>query len=308
MSLIGFGYEVCAVATTGEDAIKKVEESIPDLILMDIKLAGEMDGIATAKEIRSRFDIPVIYLTAHASKEYLNRAKNTEPFGYLIKPIVHKELQTNIEMALYKHSVEKQLKEKNVQLKMIMHSTIDSMAQMVEIRNPFIGKYHANVSVLSKAIAEEMGLLGDQIEGVCLAAKVHDIGMIRVPFEFFSKPSDLNESEHKIYESHSTAGYDLLKDIAFDWPIAEAVLQCHEKMDGSGYPSGLKEEDIILEARIISVASTFDCYVHGRPNMPPISKDDALEKLTQRKGIHFDSDVVDACIKVIKEKGFEFEQ
>ena len=79
-------------------------------------------------------------------------------------------------------------------------------------------------------------------------------------------------------------------------------------MDGSGYPSGLKEEDIILEARIISVASTFDCYVHGRPNMPPISKDDALEKLTRRKGIHFDSDVVDACIKVIKEKGFEFEQ
>ena len=197
MTLIGFGYEVCAMATTGEVAIKNAEESNPDLILMDIELAGEMNGIATAKEILSRFDIPVIYLTAHTTEKYISQAKMTGPFGYLTKPIVHKELHTNIEMALYKHSIDKQLKDKNAQLNRIMQSTAESIAEMIEIKNPFIGEHHNHVSQLSKAIAEEMGLSQDQIEGICLAAKVHEIGMINVPSQIFSNPRYLSEGEYK---------------------------------------------------------------------------------------------------------------
>lgn len=308
MSLTGLGYDVCAVATSGEDAIKKAEEIIPDLILMDIKLAGGMDGIATAKVIHSRFDIPVIYLTAYVNEDYLKRAKKTEPFGYLTKPIVHKELQANIEMALFKHAIDRQLSDKNAHLNRIMNSTVDSMAEMIRIKDPFIGDHHIHVSQLSKAIAEEMGLSRDQIEGISVAARIHDVGMIGIPFEILSKPTLLNESERGLYESHSKRGYDLLKNIDFFWPVADMVLQSHEKMNGSGFPSGLKGEDILLEARIICVASAIDNYVYGRPNSPPLTVDMALEEISKDKGVRYDSTVVDACLMVIKEKRFEFEK
>ncbi len=308
VTLLDFGYDVCCVVGTGEDTIRKIEEKVgedtPDLILMDIVLSGEMDGITAAEEIRLRFDIPVIFLTAHATQEYINRAKKAEPYGYLSKPVVYKELESNIEMALYRHSLEKKLKDKNTQLEKIMYSIVDTIAQMIKAKNPFLGEHHSRVSQLSKVIAEEMGLSQNQIEGISLAANIHNIGLINVPYEILSKPTPLNETESNIYNSHAKTGYDLLKDIDFFWPVAKIVLQCHENMDGSGYPSNLKGEDILLEARIIKVASTMDNFIYGRPNRPPIKVDEALEKIKQNSGIRYDSDVVDACWKVIKEKGF----
>ncbi len=305
--LIALDYTVCAVVRTAEDAIKKAEENKPDLIIMDIVLAGEMDGITASELICSTLNVPVIYFTAYTGKEYVDRAKLTAPYAYLFKPVESMELSISIELALYKHSMEMEIKDKNIRLKQMMSCTIDTIDKMISIKNPFIGDHQLSTCKLSMAIAEEMALPQDRIDGIGLAAKVHDIGLINIPFELFSKPTLLNVAEHRVYESHSKTGYDLLKDIDFDWPIAETVLQCHERMDGTGYPSGLKEEDILLEAKIVSVASFVDCYVKGRPNMPPISMDEALGKLTQRKGIHFDSDAVDACVKVIKEGGFVLE-
>ena len=170
VTLLDFGYDVCCVVGSGEDTIRKIEEKVgedaPDLILMDIVLPGEMDGIMAADEIRLRFDIPVIFLTAHATQEYINRAKKTEPYGYLSKPVGSKELQSNIEMALYRHSLEKKLKNNNTQLEKIMYSIVDTIAQMIKVKNPFLGEHHSRVRQLSKVIAEEMGLSQNQIEGI----------------------------------------------------------------------------------------------------------------------------------------------
>lgn len=307
VSLMSSGYDVCAKVRSGEEAIRKVEEHLPDLIMMDVVLDGEMDGITAAEEINSRFDIPVIYLTAHATKEYLNRAKSTSPYGYLTKPVIHKDLHASVEIALHKHLIDKKLNDKNAQLKKIMYSTINTITKMINIKNPFLKEHQFRVRQLSEAIAEEMGIPEDQIEGLCLTVEIHDIGMISVPIEILSKPTPLSESECNIYKSHAKAGYDLLKEIEFSWPVANIVHQHHEKLDGSGYPHGLKGEDILLEARIISVASSIDSYTQGRPGSLPIKMDDALEKIKQERGICYDSDVVDACMKVIKEKGFEFE-
>ena len=236
VSLMSSGYDVCAKARSGEEAIRKAEEHLPDLIMMDVVLDGEMDGITAAEEINSRFDIPVIYLTAHATKEYLNRAKLTSPYGYLTKPVIHNDLYTSVEIALHKHLIDKKLNDNNAQLKKIMYSTINTIAKMINTKNPFLKKHQSRVRQLSEAIAEEMGLPEDQIEGLCLTAEVHDIGMISVPFEILSKPTPLSESECNIYKCHAKAGYDLFKEIEFDWPVADIVHQHHEKIDGSGYP------------------------------------------------------------------------
>ena len=127
MSLHKLGYHVCSLASSGEEAIRKAEENRPDLVLMDIVLQGEMSGIEAAGQIRSQFDIPVIYLTAYADKETLNLAKTTEPFGYMLKPFEEKKIHTAIEMALYKHKKEKALKERGEWLSALLKSFGDTV-------------------------------------------------------------------------------------------------------------------------------------------------------------------------------------
>jgi putative two-component system response regulator len=301
------GYAVSRVVSSGEEAIKKAQEDNPDLILMDIVLQGEMDGIEAASQIRSRFNIPVLYLTAYTNKKMLERAKITEPFGYIVKPFQERELHSNIEMALYKHKAERKLKESYAQLQRTMGAIIDAMTMMVELRNPFIAGHQHRVAQLAYAIAKEMGLSEHQIKGAWLAATIHDIGLINVPFEVFSKPSRLSGDELEYYKIHPKVGYDILENIEFPWPIAQIVLQHHEMMDGSGYPQGLSGEDILLEARILAVANVVESMSFHRPSRAALSMDKVLEEISKDRGILYDPAVVDACLKLFSEKGFEFE-
>jgi len=300
-------YVVSTVVSSGEEAIKKAEQDNPDLVLMDIVLKGEMDGIETAKQIRSRFDIPVLYLTAYADKAMLERAKTTEPFGYIIKPFHEKELHSNIEMALYKHKVERKLKESYARLKRTMEGIIDAMVMMVELRDPFIAGHQHRVAQLASAIATEIGLPEDQIKATHLAATIHDVGLINIPFEMFSKPRQLTGQEFDYYKIHPKVGYNILKNIEFPWPIAQIVLQHHERMDGSGYPQGLSGDDILLEARIVSVADVVEAMSSQRPYRGAFSMDKVLEEISKNRGIFYEPAAVDACLKLFREKGFEFE-
>ena len=300
-------YVVSTVVSSGEEAIKKAEADNPDLVLMDIVLKGEMDGIETAKQIRSRFNIPVLYLTAYADKKMLERAKITEPFGYIIKPFHEKELYSNIEMALYKHKAERKLKESYARLKRTMEGTIDAMVMMVELRNPFIAGHQHRVAQLASAIATEMGLPEDQIKGVHMAATIHDVGLINIPFELLSKPRQLTGQEFDYYKIHPKVGYNILKNIEFPWPIAQVVLQHHERMDGSGYPQGLSGDDILLEARIVGVADVVEAMSSKRPYRAAFNMDKVLEEISKNRGIFYEPTAVDACLKLFREKGFEFE-
>ena len=152
-----------------------------------------------------------------------------------------------------------------------------------------------------------MKLPQDKIEGVRIASLVHDIGKISIPAEILNKPTKLSKIEYSLIKDHPQIGYDILKSIDFPWPIAQIVLQHHERLNGSGYPQGLKGEDILLEARIMGIADVIEAMDSHRPYRPALGIDAALEKITPNKGILYDPKVVDACLKLFKKKEFKFE-
>ena len=153
-----------------------------------------------------------------------------------------------------------------------------------------------------------MGLSENRIEAVHIASLVHDIGKINVPQEILSKPGILSDLEMKMIRIHPQAGCDILIGIDFPWPIAEIVREHHEHVDGSGYPQGLKTDEIVLEARIICVADVIEAMSSHRPYRAILGMDEAVKEITENAGVLYDRDVVRACREVICEKGFDFNQ
>lgn len=197
---------------------------------------------------------------------------------------------------------------KNVnQLKESLICTIRAIALTVEKRDPYTAGHQTRVADLSAAIASELGLDTDTIEGLRLGATIHDIGKIYIPAEILNRPGQLSINEFGMIKSHPDVGYDIIKDVKFPWPVAEMVLQHHERMDGSGYPKGLKEEEIILEARILAVADVVEAITSHRPYRPALGVDIALAEIKSNRGTFYDADVVDACLKLFLEKGYTFE-
>jgi putative nucleotidyltransferase with HDIG domain len=203
---------------------------------------------------------------------------------------------------------ELELKENFKRLQMAMNSTINAMSLITESRDPYTAGHQKRVADLATAIAEEMGLSEESINIIHMASLIHDIGKIHIPAEILVKPGKLNEIEFSMIKNHPEIGYNILKTVEFTPPIAEIVLQHHERLDGSGYPKGLKGEEILLEARIIAVADVVEAMASHRPYRPSRGADKALEEITQSSGISYDSDVVNACLKLFKEKDFEFKQ
>ena len=298
--LQGLGYDAPLIIPSGEEAVEKTGELRPDLVMMDIVINGGIDGIEAASQIRKQFNIPVVYLTAYADEEILERAKITKPFGYLVKPFDERELHSTIEMALYKHKSDERLMKS-------MEETINALASALEMRDPYTAGHQERVAQLAEAIAGEMNCPYDEMRGIRLAALIHDIGKIRVPSEILSKPGKLTGSEFELIKVHPQVGYDILKKIEFTWPIADIVYQHHERIDGSGYPRGLKGDEIMTQAKIIAVADVVEAMASHRPYRAAIGIEGALEELTENRGISYDPDAVDACLKLFREKGFKLE-
>jgi HD-GYP domain-containing protein (c-di-GMP phosphodiesterase class II) len=152
-----------------------------------------------------------------------------------------------------------------------------------------------------------MGFSKVQIDGIAVAGNLHDIGKINVPSEILSKPGKLSDLEFAIIKTHSQAGYEIVKDIEFPWPVAEVLLQHHERLNGSGYPRGLAGKDILVESRIMAVADVVEAMASHRPYRPALGIDAALEEISQNKGTLYDPKAVDACLKLFREKDFKFE-
>ena len=203
--------------------------------------------------------------------------------------------------------IEEQLKESFKKLKKTMEDSIEAISLVTEARDAYTAGHQRRVSTLAVAIAEEMGFPQDRVEGIKIAALIHDVGKINLPAEILSNPGKLSEIEFNLIKNHSQIGYDILKKIDFLWPVAEIVLQHHEKVNGSGYPRGLKGDEILLEAKIICVADVVEAMSSHRPYRPALGIDKALEEISQNRGILYDSEVVDICLKLFKEKGFKFE-
>ncbi len=203
--------------------------------------------------------------------------------------------------------VEEALKESFESLQRILDGTVNALATSVEMRDPYTAGHQKRVAQIACAVAQEIGFSEKQIEGIRVTGFLHDIGKIVVPAEVLSKPTKLNEYEFSMIKAHAQAGFDILKGIEFPWPVATAVLQHHERLDGSGYPSGLSGKDIILEARILAVADVVEAMVSHRPYRPAFSIDYALEEISQNKNILYDVELVNVCVKLFTEKRFKFE-
>jgi PAS domain S-box-containing protein len=191
-----------------------------------------------------------------------------------------------------------------IKLKESLLTTISALAHTIEQRDPYTAGHQSQVSNLAVAIGYKMGVSTDVIEGVRMGSIIHDIGKISVPSEILTKPSKLTVTEYELIKAHAENGYQIIKDIQFEWPICDIVWQHHERLDGTGYPQGLKGDDILLESRIVAVADVVDAIVSHRPYRPARDVSIAIEELNAYKGVRYDSEVVDACVELLNIDGY----
>ncbi|MCF6290748.1 MAG: response regulator [Desulfobacterales bacterium] len=192
-------------------------------------------------------------------------------------------------------------------LEVALEGTVKVVASTVEVRDPYTAGHQRRVATLAQKIATRMALPESEIEGIYMAGLVHDLGKIYVPAEILSKPSRLSGIEFNLIRTHPQVGYDLLKTIEFPWPIAEIVYQHHEKINGSGYPRGLSGADILLEAKILTVADVVEAMASHRPYRPSLGIERALEQITRNRGTLYDPEVVDTCLGLFAQGEFAFD-
>ncbi|MCD4701013.1 MAG: PAS domain S-box protein [Candidatus Aegiribacteria sp.] len=202
-----------------------------------------------------------------------------------------------------KHA-EDRIKNNLDELHRTLEGTVDALSSAVETRDPYTAGHQKEVARFACVVAKEMNLSEEMIEGLRVASLLHDIGKIKIPAEILSKPALLSDIEYELIKTHPQAGLEILKSISFPWPVGKIVLQHQERMDGSGYPNGLKGDEICLEARILGVVDVVEAMCSHRPYRSSRGKEKALEEITQNRGTLYDEDVVDACLKLFREERF----
>jgi len=202
---------------------------------------------------------------------------------------------------------EEQLQQTLESLRKAVNTTIQVMVSAVESRDPYTAGHQIRAANLARAIATEMGLPKEKIDGIRMAGSIHDIGKLSIPSEILTKPTKLTSLEFSLIKEHSQKGFEMLKDVESPWPLAQIVYQHHERMDGSGYPRQLKGEEIIIEARILAVADVVEAMASHRPYRSALGLPSALAEIEKNRGTLYDADAVDACLKLFREKGFQLE-
>jgi len=426
------GYQLCAAVETGEEAIKCSINLCPDIILMDIQLKAEMNGIDSAKYISKNLSIPTIFITSDSHYSTIDQIKSTNPFGFIIKPVERNELRAAVEIAFIRHRMDTALEENEFRLQSILSSIphaifvtdfnniitylnpaselllnmpkneiiykplddiivkktlgkmdssldmklyngddtkqtfllackdrsipvelkktqkknilgevsgyvitiinisdeieyskklssslarlqksvsaiIETISLTIETRDPYTAGHQKRVTEIARKISMQMHLSNDMIEGITMAGKIHDLGKISIPAEILSKPGPVTDIEYNIIKNHPKSGYDILKSIDFPWPVAQIIYQHHERLDGSGYPRGLKSDEILLEAKIIAVADVVEAMVSHRPYRPSLGIEAALKEISDNINVLYDEEVVHACIRLFKLKGYSLE-
>lgn len=280
-----------------ETGSQQTQSNISDQLLYLQKPFHPQEIIQFSTALSTKWQAERQLLVLHSELETLVEKRTAE--------LVESNKLLKIEIENRKH-VQAELEQSLQNLKKGMDSTIQAIARTVEKRDPYTSGHQMRVAALARAIAGTIGLSEDRVEGAYMAASLHDIGKIALPAEILSKPTPLSEIEMSLIQAHAQAGYDILKGIEFPWPLADVIIQHHERLDGSGYPGGLAGDDISIEARIIGVADVVETMASHRPYRPSMGIDKALEEITQNSGTLYDADVVAACLKIFNEQNFEF--
>lgn len=203
-------------------------------------------------------------------------------------------------------SSERERAEALERLRISMRGIIQVIAQTIEMRDPYTAGHQRRAADLARAIATEMGLSAEVIDGIRVTGQIHDVGKVAIPAEILSKPTKLSPLEYDLVKTHAEVGYEILKGVEFPWPVAETIFQHHERLDGSGYPRGLKGESLLLEAKILMVADVVEAMMTHRPFRPAYGVEAALKEISMFRGRHYEPAVVDACVRLFREKGFKF--
>lgn len=203
-----------------------------------------------------------------------------------------------------KKKMEQDLRKGIERIRKALGATVQAMAATVEARDPYTAGHQRRVADLARSIATEMGLTFDQIDGIRTAGIIHDLGKITVPAEILSKPGRLTDLEFSLVKMHVDAGYTILREIDFSQPVARIVHEHHERIDGSGYPRGLKGDETIIESRIVAVADVVEAMASHRPYRPALGMHAALEEIEKNRRILYDADAADACLRLFREKGY----
>ena len=333
------GYQVTAIYDS-EEGLNYFKNNRVDIVIADFKMPG-MSGLEMIKQCKEITDNFIsIIITGHGDQETAIGALRMSISDYLKKPISLEELIISVDkgaellllqrgLSAHKRELEietaiknqyadnlekiveertKELQQSYEKLRKTVEGAINTIAKMVEAKDPYTAGHQQRVSQLATAIAKELNLSQDKVEGIKVASLIHDVGKIGLPTEILSKPSQLSDIEFNLLKEHSQIGYDILKSIDFSYPVAKIVLQHHERLNGSGYPQELKGENVLLEARIIGIADVVEAMSSHRPYRAALGIDAALEEISQNRGILYDPEVVDACLKLFKEKGFKFDR
>jgi len=294
-------------ASNAFEALEILDQGSIDLVISDIKMR-EKDGIELMQQVHQEHPyMPFIIMTGYAPEYSYEDIINAGATDFIAKPFSMAELYAKILRILREKNILCQLQQTLMSVKELLETTVGALASTLEKRDPYTAGHQQRVGHLACAIAQEIGLPVETIEGLRLAAFVHDIGKIGVPSEILAKPGKLSEVEMNLIRVHSQVGFDILKRIDFPWPIAEMVLQHHERLNGSGYPRGLVDQEILLEAKIIGVADVIEAMHSHRPYRPALGLSVALEEIYQKKGVLYDEGIVEACIRLFTEKDFRFE-
>jgi len=311
--LLKMGY-TSEVAASAPEALEILKKRHFDLVLSDIRMK-EKDGLQLMKEAKEIYPhLDFIMITGFSSEYSYSDVIRAGATDYIRKPFEVGEIIAKLERIEREKNllwefqqINKELRRNFNHLRRTMEGIVKAMALTLEMKDPYTAGHQRRVAGLACAIAKEMGLDGDRIEGIRMAGLIHDLGKIQIPAEILSKPSPLTDFEFEMIKFHPTAGHHILKTIEFPWPIAEIVLQHHERMNGSGYPQGLRGQDILLEARILAVADVVEAMASHRPYRPARGLDQSLKEIYANRGVLFDADVVDACLKLFTEKNYTLE-
>ena len=305
------GYQ-CHIAQTPSMALSLLDQYPVDVVVADIKMP-EMNGIELTHIIKARFQADVIIMTGFIEDFNYEDIVRQGASDFLQKPVRIAEFIARLKRVIAEQRSRTELKQALNEIKLNLEKLrqategiVEAIAVTVELRDPYTAGHQKRVADLACAIARDMGLPEDEIYGLRMGSVIHDLGKITVPAEILSKPGQLSTLEYELIKNHVQAGYDILKQIDFPWPLADMIVQHHERLDGSGYPNGLKGDQILLPARILSVADVFETIASHRPYRPSLGLQRAIDELRENSGKLYDREVVDVCLALIEEDRFHF--
>lgn len=300
----------CFTADGAAAALSILADAMVDVVVADIRMP-DMSGIELLKIIKVRHKADVIIMTGYVDDFNYEDMVEQGASDFIQKPVRIAEFIARVKRVLAERASKADrltalddLKLNLDKFQRAMEGIVQAISVAVEKRDPYTAGHQERVAELACAAAEALGLTEDEVYGLRMASVIHDLGKITVPSGILAKPGRLSDVEYELIKNHVQAGYEIMKQIEFPWPLAEIILQHHERLDGSGYPQGLKEDDIMMQARILAVADVFETMASHRPYRPSLGLDRAMNELRENSGKLYDDQVVTAFLKMVEANRF----